>query len=164
MLDGALLFAQTLGTGALAAWMATGVWDNLRYPHHNEALTTEVLEMRRLKDGYPDVYADVAHRAVTRRGVQLWAFRVVVLFECLALLCLSCGTLALGTALVGGLAPDTARGLALIGTALFTAVWSGMLIVGNYFCYWFAHEGAQVTHFHLTLWGLATSLFLVVGS
>lgn len=162
MLESALLFAQTIATGSLAAWMFTGLRDNLLYPSQNESITAEVLEMRRIQAGFPEAFTPVAHRAVTDRRRQLLAFRVVVAFEGLACLLLSIGTAALGLAILGLVAIDIARALAIIGAAIFMAIWSGMLIVGNHFSYWFGHEGAQLTHFHLNLWGLGTILLLAV--
>lgn len=55
---------------------------------------------------------------------------------------------------------DAARMLAAWGATDFTSVWAAFLIVGNYFCYWFGHEGAQNTHFPLTLWALGTVILL----
>ena len=120
-------------------------------------------EMARLRDDYPEAYAEVAHRAITDRRLQRAVFRLVVTVELLATVLLCVGTIALLMALVGVTAVETARALALFGTTAFGAVWAGMLIVGNYFNYWFGHEGAQNTHFQLTLWGLGTSLLLVAG-
>ena len=163
MFDTALLFAQTVATGTAAAWMFTGVRDNILYPAQNETYTAEVMEMRRLEAGYPEAFAPVQHRRVTSRRVQLLAFRAVVLTEAVSCLLLIVGTAALLLALFGVVDPLFARALALFGAAIFTAVWAGMLIVGNYFCYWFGHEGAQLTHYHMNLWGLATMILLCFG-
>ena len=163
MLDTAILFAQTVATGAAAAWMFTGVRDNILYPAQNETYTAEVMEIRRIRDGFPDAFTPVAHRAVRNRGTQLLAFRAVVAVEAVACLLLTIGTVALLGALLGLTAPDTARALAIFGATAFTAVWAGMLIVGNHFSYWFGHEGAQLTHYHMNLWGLATLILLILG-
>ena len=53
--------------------------------------------------------------------------------------------------------------IALFGATAFVAIWSGFLVVGNYFSYWFCHEGAQNTHYQMTLWGLATAILLIQG-
>ena len=162
-METALLIAQICSTASLAAWISTGVRDNIFKPKLNETYTAEVLSMARLRDDYPEAYAEVAHRAITDRNVQRSVFRLVVAVELLATVLLCVGTIALLMALVGVTAVETARALALFGTTAFGAVWAGMLIVGNYFNYWFGHEGAQNTHFQLTLWGLGTSLLLVAG-
>ncbi|MEL6889123.1 MAG: DUF2165 family protein, partial [Pseudomonadota bacterium] len=64
----------------------------------------------------------------------------------------------MGTGTVAG-----GRSIAMIGAMAFTAVWAGFLIVGNHFCYWFCHEGAQNTHYQMTLWGVGTMVLLGLG-
>lgn len=162
MFDFALLFAQTVATGSAAAWMYTGVRDNILYPSLNETFTAEVMEMRRIQADYPEAYEPVAHRAVTDRSKQLLAFRAVVAVEALACLMLALGSFALILALFGIVNPMTAKAIALVGAAIFMAVWAGMLIVGNHFSYWFGHEGAQVTHYHMHLWGLGLIILLAL--
>jgi predicted small integral membrane protein len=83
-----------------------------------------------------------------------------VLAELLATILLWVGTIALVMALAGAATIETARMLATFGATAFIAVWSAFLIAGNYFCYWLGHEGAQTTHFHLTLSGLGTLILL----
>jgi predicted small integral membrane protein len=160
MFDTALLFAQLIATGALAAWLTTGVRDNILYPSQNESYTAEVMEMRRIKEEYPEAFEPVAHRAITNRAVQVRLFRCVVALELVATVLLWLGVATLGLALLGLTSPDTARALAMIGATSFTAVWAGMLIVGNHFCYWFGHEGAQNTHYQMTLWGIGTMILI----
>ena len=163
MFDTALLFAQTVATGGIAAWMFTGVRDNILYPSQNEAYTAEVMEMRRIKTEYPEAFEPVKHRAINDRRKQLFAFRAVVVAEALACLLLVIGTLALAAALFGLAEASTARAMALIGATVFMSVWAGMLIVGNHFSYWFGHEGAQFTHFMMCLWALAVMILLCLG-
>ncbi len=159
-MDTALLVAQIVATGALAGWLTTGVRDNILFPSLNETYTAEVLEIARMREEYPEAYKEVAHRAITDRRVQVWAFRLVVLAELSATILLWTGVVALVMALAGAMAADTARMLATYGATAFITVWSAFLIVGNYFCYWFGHEGAQNTHFQLTLCGLGTLILL----
>ena len=147
----------------LALWLSTGAWDNLRYPAVNETFTAEVMDMARLRAEFPDAYALVAHRRITDRKLQRMAFRLVLIWEVLATVALWGGAIALLVALSGGLSRDSARVLALLAVLMFTATWAMFLVVGNHFCYWFGHEGAQNTHFQMTLWGMATLIFLVVG-
>lgn len=162
-METAILVAQICSTASLAAWLTTGVRDNIFKPMLNETYTAEVLSMARMRDEYPEAFAEVAHRAITDRKLQRVAFYLVVSVELLATILLWIGTIALLMALVGTAELDTARSLALYGTTAFCAVWAGMLIVGNYFNYWFGHEGAQNTHFQLTLWGLGTAILIVTG-
>ncbi|MFL4469842.1 DUF2165 domain-containing protein [Tateyamaria armeniaca] len=158
-----VLAAQTLCTSLIAAWLTLGVRDNVLYPSVNETYTAEVMEMARLKAEYPEAYAPIAHRAITNRRTQQFAFRLVVTAESVAALILWIGVVALIMGLAGAASADTGRSIAMIGTMLFTAVWAGFLIVGNHFCYWFCHEGAQNTHYQMTLWGIGTLILLAVG-
>jgi len=160
MFETAVLIAQTVSIGAIAAWIGTGVYDNIRYPRNNELFTAQVLSFERMREDFPDEFARVAHRAINSRPMQLWAFRVAVLTELAAFLVLSAGTVALLMAIVGTATVEVARTIALLGATLFTAIWAGFLIVGNYFCYWFCHEGAQNTHYQMTLWGMANILLI----
>ena len=163
MYDTALIFAQTIATGSIAAWMFTGVRDNILYPTQNETYTAEVMEMRRIREDFPEAFAPVSHRAVTDRRTQVRAFRAVVIVETLAFVVLALGTIAMIGALFGVVGVNGARAIAIIGAAAFICVWAGMLIVGNHFCYWFGHEGAQMTHFQMNLWGLAVLILLAQG-
>lgn len=141
MLDTVILLAQILTTASLAAWLTSGVWDNIFHPTQNEVYTAQVLSMERIREDYPEAYDPVKHRAITHRGTQLLAFRVVVLAELVATILLWIGVGTLVWALFGGISLDTARALALLGCIAFVAVWSGFLVAGNYFSYWFGHEG-----------------------
>ena len=158
-----VLAAQTLCTSLIAAWLTMGVRDNILHPAVNETYTAEVMEMARLRAEYPEAYAAIAHRAITDRRLQRLAFHLVVAAECLAALVLWIGVVALLMSLAGMGSADTGRSIAMIGTMLFTGVWAGFLIVGNHFCYWFCHEGAQNTHYQMTLWGIGTLILLALG-
>ncbi len=162
-METAILFAQLVTTTALAGWLTTGVRDNLLYPSLNETYTAEVLEITRMREEYPEAYEKVAHRAIIDRRLQLWAFRLVVAAELTATVLLWIGTLALLLALPGAIDAEVARTWAVIGVVAFVCVWSSFLIVGNHFCYWFGHEGAQNTHFQLTIWGVGTLILLAQG-
>lgn len=155
-----LLIAQLVACGLIAAWLATGVWDNIMHPENNETYTAEVMEMARMREIYPVEYARIAHRAVTSRSLQQWAFRIVVIAETAAAVVLALGTVLLALAVIGVASAGFALGVALLGATMFTAVWGGFLVVGNYFSYWFCHEGAQNTHYQMTLWGLGTMILL----
>ena len=159
-METAILFAQLVTTTALAGWLTTGVRDNLLYPSLNETYTAEVLEITRMREEYPEAYEKVAHRAIIDRRLQLWAFRLVVAAELTATVLLWIGTMALLLALPGAIDAEVARTWAVIGVVAFVCVWSSFLIVGNHFCYWFGHEGAQNTHFQLTIWGVGTLILL----
>lgn len=163
-MDTALLFAQTITTGAMAGWLTTGVRDNLLYPDLNERYTAEVLDMTRMRSEYPDEFAQVAHRAISNRSIQKTAFRSIVALEVIAVVLLWAGFVSLVLALLGTVAPQTARTIALYGASAFFLIWAAMLIVGNHFSYWFCHEDAQNTHFQMTLWGLGSMILFTLGS
>lgn len=159
-METAILLAQAVATGLIAAWLSLGLRDNLLYPSVNETYTAQVLSMSRMQAEHPEEFAQVAHRAITDRRLQSLAFKLVLLAEGLACVALWIGTVALLMALAGTAQPETGRILALLGAVSFTTVWAAFLVVGNHFCYWFCHEGAQNTHFQMTLWGLATAVLL----
>ena len=155
-----LLFCQTVSVAFLALWLTSGTWDNLRYPDVNETFTAEVMEMARLRADYPDAFAMMAHRRITNRTLQKIAFRLVVAWELLSTLALWASVIMLAMALFGMHEGEAVRSVAMIAVLMFTTTWAMFLVVGNHFCYWFGHEGAQNTHFQMTLWGLTTLIFL----
>ena len=159
----AILIAQATSVLFLALWLTTGVFENIFYPVLNSTFTAEVLDMTRMREDYPDAYALVAHRRINSAVVQSFLFRIVVVWELLAVVALWAAVVTLAMALFGSVEVSTARVLGVLATLAFTATWAGFLIIGNWFCYWFCHEGAQNTHFQMTLWGLATLVLLVVG-
>ncbi|MDJ0630736.1 MAG: DUF2165 family protein [Rhodobacter sp.] len=158
-----LLITQAAAVVFLAAWLTTGVLENVLYPELNRVFTAEVLDMARMRKEYPDAYALVAHRRVSNPSVQTWLFKLIVAWEIFATLVLWAGSAALILAVFGRVEAASARSLALLGTLSFTSVWVGFLVAGNWFCYWYCHEGAQSTHFQMTLWGMATLILIAVG-
>ncbi|MDD9926295.1 MAG: DUF2165 family protein [Rhodospirillaceae bacterium] len=162
-MDVMLLVAQSAAVFFLAAWLTIGVLDNLFFPKLNSTFTAEVLEMARMRDEYPEAYAKVAHRRISKPSIQLFLFRLIVAWELLATIARWIGFAAILASLLGQTNPDTARALALLGALMFTATWAGFLIVGNWFCYWFCHDEAQNTHYQMTLWGVTTMIFLAIA-
>ncbi|MEJ5219919.1 DUF2165 family protein [Cognatishimia sp. D5M38] len=152
-----LTLCQALAVSFLAAWLTIGVYENIRHPDINRVFTSEVLDLARLREVYPEVYADVQHRRIANKRVQHGLFYLIVSAELLATVLLWTGAISLF------LGTETAPVFALLGVMSFTTIWAGFLIAGNWFCYWFCHEGAQNTHYQMLLWGLATLIFLVVG-
>ncbi len=160
MFETALIACQSLALALPAAWLAIGVFDNIRHPELNGSVTAQVMDMRRMREEFPEDFARVAHRAITSAAIQRALFRVLVCAELAVMLALWIAVLALLWAFLSGGDAATARALALVAATGFTAIWAGFLIVGNYFCYWYCHEGAQNTHFQMTLWGLGTAIFM----
>ena len=158
-----ILIAQAASVFFLAAWLTTGVFENVFYSTLNSTFTAEVLDMARMREDYPEAYEVVSYRRITNPKVQLALFRLIVAWELVAMIVLWVGTTAFILTLADLMEADTARILGLAGVLLFTATWAGFLIVGNWFCYWFCHEGAQNTHYQMTLWGLGTMILLVAG-
>ncbi|WP_298920382.1 DUF2165 family protein [uncultured Roseobacter sp.] len=159
-MEATLLLAQAVATGLIALWLTLGLKDNFLHPSVNEKYTAEVLAMTRMRAQYPEEFKAVAHRAITNRQTQQFAFRCVLVAEFVTCILLWLGVLGL---LIGIRNPDAfeaGRIIAMLGALSFTTIWAGFLIVGNHFCYWFCHEGAQNTHFQMTLWGLATLILI----
>lgn len=161
VLDVMVLVAQCAAVFFLAAWLSTGFLENVRHPSLNETFTAQVLSMERMRDDFPEAYEVVAHRRIENPKMQRFLFRLIVFWEGLATLALWLGVAGLILAIFGTMESSTARAMGVFGVLLFTATWAGFLIVGNWFCYWFCHEGAQNTHYQMTLWGLATLVLLV---
>jgi len=164
MLDQIILIVLAVNVGFLAAWLTVGAMENLIHPFLNETYTAEVMDMTRMREDYPEAYAIVAYRRITNPGLRRFLFRIIVAWELSAAAALWIGTVALVLAIVGVSATPTALALALLGTLMFTATWCGFLVVGNWFCYWFGHEGGQNTHFQMTLWGIGNMILLVTAS
>ena len=162
MFEVMVLTAQCATVFFLAAWLSTGFVENLLHPDLNETFTAQVLSMERMREEYPEAYRLVAHRSVNNPKTQKFFFRLIVSWEGLAVATLWVGFIFLLFAIAGVGEPATAKAVAMLGVLLFTATWAGFLIAGNWFCYWFCHEGAQNTHYQMTLWGMATLIFLAV--
>lgn len=154
------LLAQTVSLALPAAWLTLGVRDNILYPSVNETYTAQVFTMERMKADYPDEYARVAHRSIQSRKLHKAAFGLVVAAELLTTLVLWAGVACLLLSIFGSMVVENARAVAMLGAIMFTSIWAMFTVVGNHFSYWFCHEGAQNTHFQLTLWGLGNLIFL----
>jgi predicted small integral membrane protein len=152
------LVCQALAVSFLAAWLTIGVYENIRHPVLNRTYTSEVLDLARLRNTYPEIYAKIAYRRISNKTLQHIAFVVIVIGELVATLLLWAGAISLF------LGTENAHVMAMLGVMSFTTVWASFLIAGNWFCYWFCHEAAQNTHYQMVLWGLATLILLAVGT
>ena len=119
--------------------------------------------MARLRADFPDAYALVEHRRVIDPRLTRLAFSAVEAWELLASAALWLGVLSLGAAALGMTTADVAILRGLVGAGLFSATWMAFLVVGNWYCYWFGHEGAQNTHFQMTLWGIGCTGLMIMG-
>ena len=157
-----MLLIQTGAVLLLMSWLLTGVLENLFQPRINLEFTAEVLDMARMREAYPELYEQVAYRRIANPSVQKLLFWVIVCWETLSLIALGIGLVSLLGAMFMSTDPDVARQSALIGVFCFTSIWAGFLVAGNWFCYWFGHEGAQNTHFQLLQWGVLTLILLSI--
>lgn len=161
MLETVLLFVGCVNLAFMAAWLTIGALENLFHPFLNETYTAQVMDMERMRLDYPEAYVHVSYRRLTNKTLRRRLFAFIVFWEVLAMLGLWIGALAMAGAASALIAPHLALTLGLVGAMLFCSVWAAFLVAGNYFCYWFGHEGGQNTHFQMLLWGLANILILI---
>ncbi|MDX1742695.1 MAG: DUF2165 family protein [Ruegeria sp.] len=161
MLDTVLLAVGCINLTFMAAWLTVGVLENLIHPFLNETYTAQVMDMERMREEYPEAYVHVAYRRVSSPKIRKQLFSVIVAWELLAVAGLWLGAGGMAGATAGLLGVSVALSLGLLGAALFCATWAGFLIAGNYFCYWFGHEGGQNTHFQMLHWGMANCIGLI---
>lgn len=160
MLETAIAIAQALLVGLQALWLSLAVFLNLHRPRVNGALVEEVMTMRPVRQ-FPEIFEEVSGQRCERPALHRWAFRLVVAVELLVALSLLAATALLLLSLGGAVSAETARALAILAVAGFTAIWAAFLIGGEWFAYWAGSPGLQQTHFFMTLWGIATLAVLV---
>ncbi len=138
----------------LAAWLTLGVLDNIRHSAINRDDVARVLRMEALAD-WPEVMARVGHRRIDDPAVAVRLFGLIVIAELAASLLLWAAFVAL-TGVVFGLWPGEApQALALVAVLGFTLIWTGFLIGGQWFYYWYGAFGQQ-SHYLAAIWGIAT--------
>ncbi|MDU8943561.1 DUF2165 family protein [Rhodophyticola sp. MJ-SS7] len=164
MLDTAILALCGVNLVFMAAWMTVGALENLFHPYLNETYTAEVMDMARMREDYPEAYAHVAYRRLTNARLRRWLFGAIVICELLEMALLWIGAVGVILAVFGNVHIPTALSLGLIATGAFTAIWAGFLVAGNYFCYWFGHEGGQNTHFQMLQWGILSAVLLIAAA
>ncbi|MDW4500041.1 DUF2165 family protein [Sulfitobacter sp. D35] len=164
LLEPVILGVCAINLAFMAAWLTVGALENLFHPFLNETFTAQVMDMQRMRDEYPEAYALVAYRRIESPVVRRALFRLVLGWELLAALALWGAAAAVVLAAFGAVAAGPALAAGLVAATLFTAVWAGFLIIGNYFCYWFGHEGGQNTHFHMLHWGMAGGMLMVLAA
>lgn len=162
-MDVMVLVAQSCLTAYLAAWLTLGVRDNIFHPAMNATFTAQVLQLDRLKETYPDEYAQIEGRRIESPALQRAVFRLIVLAETVVCAALWVSVVWMALAVFGQADAEAARTMALASALGFTSIWAAFLIAGNHFAYWFCHEWAQNTHFQMLIWGIATMVFLVVA-
>ena len=155
------LLGQTVLVGLLAGWLTLAALENIRAPSVNRDLVAAVLSMETMGRAWPEIYEVFKRNRITDPRVHGCVFATIVAVESITALVLIGATLALVGAVLGLVGVDAARIIACAGTLGFTAIWGMFLIGGQWAHYWVGHEGAQATHFMLTLWGIGTYLALV---
>lgn len=161
MLETVLIIVAGVNLAFMAAWLTIGALENVFHPFLNETYTAQVMDMERMREDYPEAYVHVAYRRLTNPVLMKWLFVFIVMCEVAAAVALWGAVAALAMALSGAVSVTTALVLGLCSTTLFSSVWAGFLVAGNYFCYWFGHEGGQNTHFQMLIWGLLNTALLV---
>jgi len=163
MLDFAILCVQTVQVASMAVWLAVALRDNVTAPRLNGDSIAEILALEAMERQYPHHFAALRGRALTDPARQRLLFRLIVLAESAVVIALTLASLAMVGALAGVMAPDSAKALALLAVAGFSAIWIAFLTGGNHYVYWLCHGNAQRTHFDLLLWGLGTQVFLALA-
>ena len=158
-----LIWVQGVALLMPALWMTVAVRDNLLHPELNAPYVAQTLDMAEMRRDYPEAYARMAHRRITNPALAAAFFKVAVAWEVLATLALWAAVAAHAATLWGLVPPGVAQAAGLTAAMAFAATWGGFLIVGNHFCYWYARESGQGTHFLMLIWGLATTLILAQG-
>ncbi|WP_306120672.1 MULTISPECIES: DUF2165 family protein [unclassified Roseitalea] len=154
------LLAQTIAVGLLAGWLVLGVLENLRAPDVNRDVIASILSLDQLRRDQPQIYQAVRRNRIAHERAPHLLFRLIVAAEFTVAALLVAGTVSLVLALAGTASVETARAVAALGALGFTAIWGCFLVGGQWFHYWASHEGAQLTHFVMTIWGLVTLLLL----
>ena len=157
-----LIWVQLLMVVMPTLWLVLGALENIRAPAANGTMVADVLAMRGMRADFPQLYAALGRNRIESPAVHRWIFRAIVASETVVALVMLGGTLALLLAALGAFDPDGARVLATIGMLGFTLIWSAFLVGGQWVHYWAGAEGAQHTHFMLTIWGSAVLCLLVL--
>ena len=157
------LFAQSGIVALEAAWLTVAVLDNILHPTLNERGFARVLGMDLVKEQDETVYAEVSGRRVDSPGQEKRLFRVLVIAEVVVAGLLWLAALGLFLAALGAIGHAGPRAFAMIAVLGFTAIWSSLLIGGQWFWYRIGMAPAMQVHFFLILWGIATLAFLAAA-
>lgn len=154
------LVGLTVLVGLLAGWLVLGAVENIRFPEVNRALVRDVLSMTRVAQDQPEIYDLTKGNRITSDAVHRTLFAIIVVVECIAAAILVWGAAALALAALGLADPTFARLVAGTGTILFTMIWGGFLVGGQWVHYWAAWKDSQFTHYFMTIWGAVTFIAL----
>ena len=157
-----LIWVQFFMVAMPTLWLALGALENIRAPSANGNMVADALAMRPMRTQFPELYAALGRNRIESPQVHRWAFIAIVISESIVALVMLAGTLALLLAALGAVDAGAARVLATLGVLGFTMIWSAFLVGGQWVHYWAGAEGAQHTHFMLTIWGSAVLCLLVL--
>ncbi|MGV8831216.1 MAG: DUF2165 family protein [Devosia sp.] len=157
-----LIWVQFFMVAMPTLWLALGALENIRAPSANGSMVADALAMRPMAEQFPELYAALGRNRIESPAFHRWAFIAIVVSESLVALIMLAGTAALFLAALGALDLEFSRLLATIGVLGFTMIWSAFLVGGQWVHYWAGSEGAQHTHFMLTIWGSAVLCLLVL--
>ena len=157
-----LLLVEAALVSSLGIWMAVAVADNWRHPRMNEEAVAMVLRFDLMAQDYPEDFRLIAHRRITDPEIIRRLFRLIRFAETVAAVVLLISAILLFLAAVGAVAGLVATGAAVLSVALFSLIWAGFVIGGNYFAYWYCHQWAQSNHFMMMFWGFFVLIVLLV--
>jgi len=157
----AALLAQAALVLLLGLWLLLGWIENLRHPRANRDLVGEILSMRRVKQGYPEIHAEVGGNRIESKALHRLLFGLIVAVEVVVSLVLLAGAVLLAMAAFNAWDREAALTVAVLGVVGFTLLWGGLLVGGQWLHIWAGAEGLQQTFFLLTLWGVGTLAVLV---
>ena len=153
------LAGQSALVALQAGWLILGVVENLRFPAVNGWFVGEVMSMNRVRQNR-DVWPMLGRNRVEDPRTHRAVFLLIVAVEVVVAILLAFGAGLLLFAAFGGADATTARVWALAGVIGWTGIWGAFLVGGQWFHYWLGCEGSQNTHFHMTVWGVATFVAL----
>ncbi len=147
------LLGEAALVATLAGWIGIGVIENIRFPTVNGDLVAMVMRMDRVKEERPEIYEAVKGNRIDSLAAHAWAYRAIVAVELLAAVLLTLGTVLLVLAAIGAGGAEGARAVAAAGCVVFSLVWGGFLVGGQWFHYWAGWKDSQFTHLFLAIWG-----------
>jgi predicted small integral membrane protein len=157
------LFAQAGVIAIQAGWLTVAVFDNWRHANLNERGFAEVLRMDLVAANDPQAYKQISYRRIESPKTEKRLFRLLVGAETTVAGLLWLSALALLLAAIGILDAGVARSLATLAALGFVAIWGSLLVGGMWFFERIGMGAAMSGHYVLSIWGVATLIFLAVA-
>ena len=159
-MDTLTLLGQAVLTATLAGWIGIGVIENIRFPPVNGDLVAMVMRMDMVRQERPEIYEKVKGNRVDSARIHSLAYALIVAVELLAAILLTLGAVLLVLAAFGAAGETAARCIAAAGAVVFSMIWGGFLVGGQWFHYWAGWKDSQFTHFFLAIWGAVVFMAL----